>query len=215
MEIKDIIAEKLISLSGKYSPYFIFSDWVELMALTIQNSCYLFNDEIKKSREKQYKSLISKYEKNEIKQFCEMMSLLVKAFEENVDDILGYVYTKSGCYSKETGQFFTPFHLSKLNARLVLNNIDYTKSFTINEPSVGGGGMIIAIAEFLNENGINYQKVMKVTAQDLDYRCVYMCYVQLSLLGIKAKVIQGDTLRNPNVTDKKCIFYTPLFLGGM
>ena len=57
--------------------------------------------------------------------------------------------------------------------------------------------MIIAVAQILMKKGINYQKYMRVVAQDLDWKGVYMCYLQLSLLGINATVVQGDTLSEP------------------
>lgn len=76
--------------------------------------------------------------------------------------------------------------------------------------------MIIAIAAVLKERGINYQYCMKVTAQDLDWRSVYMAYVQFSLLGIDAVVIQGDTLCNPYIpgeTDERRVLRTPKNMG--
>ena len=57
-------------------------------------------------------------------------------------------------------------------------------------------------------NNINYQKRVKIIAQDLDFRSVYMTYIQLSLVGARAKVVQGDTLTEPDTKDKNCIFYT-------
>ena len=53
------------------------------------------------------------------------------------------------------------------------------------------------MAVALQKKGINYQNVMKVVAQDLDWRCVYMCYLQLSYMGIDAICVQGDTLLDP------------------
>jgi hypothetical protein len=46
----------------------------------------------------------------------------------------------------------------------------------------------------LQKRKIDYQDMMIVTAQDLDYNCFYMAYVQFNLCGIPAKVIQGNTL---------------------
>ena len=40
---------------------------------------------------------------------------------------------------------------------------------------------------------------MEVVAQDLDWNGVFMSYVQFSLLGIDAIVVQGDTLIEPYV----------------
>ena len=53
------------------------------------------------------------------------------------------------------------------------------------------------LVQGLLEMGINPQKVLRVVAQDLDWTGVYMTYVQLSILGIDAIVVQGDTLVEP------------------
>lgn len=76
-------------------------------------------------------------------------------------------------------------------------------------------GLILAFLKILKENGINYQKRVRIVAQDLDFRSVYMTYIQLSLVGAKAKVVQGDTLADPNVKDNNYIFYTPMWKGVM
>lgn len=67
-------------------------------------------------------------------------------------------------------------------------------------------------AAVLKEKGINYQKAMDVVAQDLDWKGVYMCYLQLSLLGISAVCVQGNTLAEPYIpvkTEESNILYTP------
>lgn len=76
--------------------------------------------------------------------------------------------------------------------------------------------MIIAAAAVLNEKGINYQNILEVVAQDLDWKGVYMCYVQLSLLGISAACVQGDTLMEPYDqirTPKSHVLITPRKAG--
>ena len=78
--------------------------------------------------------------------------------------------------------------------------------------------MIIAAAKALSDSGINYQKHLEVVAQDLDWKGVYMTYLQLSLLGIKATVVQGDTLIepfDPRKTDPRCILRTPAKMGAL
>lgn len=75
--------------------------------------------------------------------------------------------------------------------------------------------MIVASAQVLKEQGVNYQKVLDVVCQDLDWTAVYMCYVQLSLLGIMATVAQGNTLTEPFIDGypQKKVFYTPAKRG--
>lgn len=198
MKSKEIIVKKIQKMVGKYSAYNIFYDWVKLCAISVSNSCTFKHDEVWKKREEEYIATKSKYTKNELVEFAEMFELLCLALEENIEDVLGETYMKSGCYSKELGQFFTPFHLALLNAEVGMpKTITEDETLTMNEPSTGGGSNIIAGAAVLKKRGLNYQKILRVTAQDLDWLGVYMTYLQLSLLGIDAKVAQGDTLCEP------------------
>ena len=216
MKAKDEIIKNINEMSGRYSPYNIFCDWVELMAISIYNSCFLLHNKVWESREERYKNIINNYKDKEKDTFVKMFGLLCQALEEDMEDVLGDIYMKSGCGNKNTGQFFTPFHLSRLTAKLNIANVNDDEILTINEPSVGGGGMIIATALELKEKGINYQKCMRVTAQDLDWKGVYMSFVQFSMLGINATVVQGDTLCDPYIPNnypEERIFRTPARMG--
>jgi hypothetical protein len=62
------------------------------------------------------------------------------------------------------------------------------------EPAVGAGGMVIATAEALVDEGINYQQAMHATCIDVDAAAVHMAYLQLSLLHIPAIIIHGNAL---------------------
>lgn len=75
--------------------------------------------------------------------------------------------------------------------------------------------MIIAIAQSLADRGVNYQRKMHATAQDIEWRAVHMCYVQLSLLGISATCVQGDTLNDPyrKGYETRRVMYTPEKMG--
>lgn len=219
---KKEIIKTINSMSGSRSGYEIFSDWVSCMAIAIENSTHVFRNEIWQEREKLYKDTMNRYTLEERQKFPEMLAHLTMAFEEGPDDILGKVYMESGMGSRVTGQFFTPFNISEMVARLSLETSieQYEKGelekITVLEPSCGAGGMIIAAAKVLQQRGINYQQAMDVVAQDLDWKGVYMCYVQLSLLGISAICVQGDTLSDPYVpgkTERSHILQTPKKAG--
>lgn len=214
MDGKREIIKRINGLSGSRSPYDVFCDWVKLMALSIQNQCSIFDDKMWRKREDEYLKTIGPYGVDG-KEFAEMYGMLTLAMDERVSDILGEIYMESGCGNKNTGQFFTPFHLSEASAAMALAGWDGAEPIVLNEPSCGGGGMIIAAAKVLKDRGINYQNVMKVVAQDLDWKAVYMCYTQLSLLGINAVVVQGNTLEEPDwrTRPKECIFRTPKNMG--
>lgn len=210
------IVKKIEQLSGKYSGYEIFADWVKAMAIAISNATEMTNNDVYIKREEQYIEIAKKHGEN-MKEFSQMLLMLEIALENNITDVLGEVYMRASLGSKQTGQFFTPFHLSLLTANTVIpKDVSIENPLVINEPSTGAGGMIIAAAKILKDRGLNPQKCMKVVAQDLDWKGVYMTYVQLSLLGIKAIVVQGDTLCEPfheNKYPKERVLYTPAQKG--
>lgn len=213
--IKKEIVKNIMSMSGKYAPYNIFSDWVELMALTIQNQCCLFRDNLWKKREEQYLDIAKRYTHDELIRFGDMLGMLVQIFAEGkISDVLGEIYMEAGLGNKNTGQFFTPYHLSLMCAKMALSE-EPDSIIEVNEPSCGGGGMIIGMAAALNEKGIDYSRRMRVVAQDLDWKSVYMTYVQLSLLGINAKVVQGNTLGEPYIKGypNERVLITPAGMG--
>ena len=217
MNYEEEIVKTIISLSGNRSPYDVFCDWIKCLALSISNTTELFHNAIWQIREQEYLKTIRSYEKDAMK-FVEMKDLLVMALDEDMTDILGKVYMDSGCGNKNTGQFFTPFHISLMTTQMALSkNVSSDHPAIINEPSCGSGGMIIAAAKILKFRGVDPGRAMRVTAQDLDWKAVYMTYIQLSLLGINAVVIQGDTLKEPVKNIRKYpperVFRTPMQKG--
>lgn len=190
--MKKKIIEKIQKMSGEYSVYAIFDDWISMYALaTAQRVDY------KEEREDKYFQIASKH-KGQLNDYCELNGMLIDAFEEKMEDVLGYIYMHLELGSSRTSQFFTPYHICQLMARMEYNQRDF---YDINEPSCGGGGNIIAFAEELKRQGINYQRKMRAVCQDIDVRAVYMCYLQCSYYGIPAVVFQADTLRDPEGND--------------
>lgn len=216
---KKEIINTILAMSGRYSPYNIFSDWIMTCSLSIQNSCCMIHDKIWQEREQLYISTIQRYTEKEQEEFAKMFVLLGDALTEEMTDVLGEVYMEAGMGSKYTGQFFTPFHLSELCARtgININEIDMNERLSINEPSCGGGGMIIAACKVLHEAGYDFQRKLDVVAQDLDWKGVYMTYLQLSLIGCRAIVVQGDTLINPYTKNypRERTMRTPAMMGAL
>lgn len=62
------------------------------------------------------------------------------------------------------------------------------------EPPRGAGSMLIALADAMRNQGINYQRHLHVTAIDIDPRAIHMAYTQLSLLHVPAHLIVGNAL---------------------
>ena len=65
--------------------------------------------------------------------------------------------------------------------------------------------MLIAAAEYLAQQDIAVPLRMHATAQDIDAKAARMTYVQLSLLGVPAVVVTGNTL----TLEERERWYTP------
>ena len=194
---KERISKEILTIAGRYTPYNIFADWIECCALSIANTVTAIHGEVWQAREKQYNAIMSKYNEEERNKFPVIFNILVEELEENPRDVLGEAFMRGGLGSDEGGQFFTPFSISRMLSDISVSAPAEGETVSLSEPSCGSGGSIIAAALTLKAKGVDFQKSIKVVAQDLDWRCVYMCYVQLSLMGIDALCVQGDTLMDP------------------
>lgn len=184
------IIKTIQSMSGKYSVYEIFADWVKVQALAYANQVVF-----SQKREDYYIETMKRYDSEEQQKLFEMTAWLVEWADEEMFDMLGYIYMHLELGSKKAGQFFTPYNICQLMAKL--QEFDGTV-IDVNEPTCGAGGNIIAIAEAMKEQGFNYQQLLRVVCQDIDIKAVYMAYVQFTLYGIPAIVYQTDTLCDPN-----------------
>lgn len=208
MDYKKEIIDRVQKISGKYSPYEVFCDWIKCSAIAILNAHTLPTSESWKEREKEYIDTMKKYEKEEGVVFSEMLVLLELELKVRERDVLGEIYSESEMGNKSTGQFFSPYGISQILQRISITN--KKEKIYLYEPTCGSGGNIIAVAAGMKEKKIDYRRKLEVVAQDLDWKSVYMTYLQLSLLGISAICFQGDALEKLNkVIQEKSIFYTP------
>lgn len=177
-------------MAGSYHAQDIFQDWVQMSGISISNQ--LFFDQ---RLEEQYLTLAKKYNDEQLKEMCRWTARLVELFENDINDYLGSIYMMLNAGNSRTGQFFTPFHVCVLMAKAVLTGYSGEK-ITANEPSVGGGANFLAVAKEIQRLGYDYQSLLDVVAQDLDYKCVWMSYLQFSFAGISAICVQGNALQN-------------------
>lgn len=210
------IRDRIMRIAGRYSAEQVFKDWMLMTAISIANTLDIRRGELWEKREERYKNTARQYDTSELEQMSEMAAMLTMSLTE-MHDALGEIYMHLDMGSKNTGQFFTPQSVSQLMARLSVDGMEPEEDgkYRIHEPACGSGGMVIEGLCGLRERGINYQRQVRVVCQDLDWRCVDMCYVQLSLLGVPAIVVQGSTLSEPysRETPEEKIFRTPAEKG--
>jgi hypothetical protein len=169
-----------------------------MMAIALSNAVDIPQRE---AREARYMQIVKGYDTVELDLLKKGFWHLIEALEAETQDVLGRTYHDLELHNKWAGQYFTPYHLSRVMAKMTIDDgasirarIEERGFVTAQEPAVGSGVMIIALAQEMREAGINYQQHLHVTAIDIDPKCVHMAYVQFSLLHIPAVVVHGDTL---------------------
>lgn len=167
--------DKVYSFAG----YNSFYDGLELMYCTLTR--------FQSGQEEKYMEIVKRHGDDFPRIISKVFSMLYKHFsyDRNFEDILGQVYMETGWYRKPAGQFFTPFNLALMVARMQLGEGHTEKSpddypLKVLDPACGSGVMLLAfkqaIAEKFDREAIRYYRFY---GQDIDATCVLMTRIQL------------------------------------
>lgn len=208
-------------LCNTKSAWQAWSDFVEMTAISISNSCEI-RSKVKQEREERYMSIIGQYSKGEQALFPELLGILVASLERDSEqDFLGEMFMALELGSHWHGQFFTPYNVCKMMAKV--NTADAkdrlaTKGWIgVHDPACGAGATLIGARNALELDGIWGTQAFFV-GQDIDRTAAMMCYIQLSLLGCAGYVVIADTLIHPvtgpmlwpNLTEHQDAWFMPL-----
>lgn len=197
----------------------VWSDWVEMGAIAIANAVDKAQFE---QREQRYLDIVAQYKTDEVHSLANAFAHLVQCWERRVavgefGDVLGSTFMMMDMGNAGTGQFFTPYEVSRLMAGIIMGDQEdlkvqlQAKGFlTLQEPASGAGGIVVAALHALADAGINYQQAIHVTAIDVDRRCAHMTFLQLALLHVPAIIIQGNALTG----EIHETWYTPAHIVG-
>lgn len=207
-ELKSLIS----GVSRRHDTFQVFRDFVAMASISLSNAVDLVHHA---AREAEYMQTIKRYDRGELREFPKMLAALAGALEDDMSDILGRLFHDLELANKWTGQFFTPDCICRMMAKMNLTGdvkqLIAERGFVrANEPCIGAGAMIIALARELRAEGINYQQCLHVTAADIDLRAVHMAYLQLSLLYVPAVIVHGNTLS----LEEWSHWYTPAHILG-
>lgn len=189
----------------------VFADFAELFAMRISNRV----DPVHfKTRYEQALILNEKYSESEHEQMDLYMQEIAHQIQGEVEvgkvsDILGRIFEENRF--TRSGQDQTPSDLAKLLGQLTFcerSTIPEKGYFELDEPTCRA--LVLGAAEVMLSKGMNYCEHLVVRATDLDLRCVHMAYTQLSLYGIPAVVIHGNTL----TLQEYSRWYTPMYILG-
>ena len=103
-------------LSGRYSRWTIWADFITMAAISLSNAVDKSNAE---SREETYKHIEEKYTPNELPLFAQMFAEVVMGLDENPDqDFLGELYMNLDLGNEHAGQFFTPYNVCRMMSEM-------------------------------------------------------------------------------------------------
>lgn len=129
--------------------------------------------------------------------FSVMLGAAMLALRAAPIDFIGPVFSTLSA-SASMGQFFTPYHLSRLMAEMTIGSaeemLDGKPWLDLCEPSCGVAGMCLATNEVLRARGIDPATHAHWIAVDVDYRAMCGAYLQLALTDSSAVVVHGNTL---------------------
>lgn len=184
----------------------VFSDFLSLAASELDMARIRTPESMEHCRK-----ICARYEATDIANMQEMFCLMVCALEAKFHDFLGAIFMELELGDNFRGQYFTPYSVQCLMARMLMPGVRDTIRregiATVSDPACGAAGMLIAYAECLLEADINPSMHMFGSCIDIDPVAADMAFIQLSLLGIAAEVVTGNTL----TMQFRRVRYTPVY----
>ncbi|ROC26764.1 N-6 DNA methylase, partial [Klebsiella pneumoniae] len=184
----------------------VFSDFLSLAASELDMARIRTPESMEHCRK-----ICARYGATDIANMQEMFCLMVCALEAKFHDFLGAIFMELELGDNFRGQYFTPYSVQCLMARMLMPGVRDTIRregiATVSDPACGAAGMLIAYAECLLEADINPSMHMFGSCIDIDPVAADMAFIQLSLLGIAAEVVTGNTL----TMQYRRVRYTPVY----
>lgn len=212
-QLQTDLAKLLRQLADRQGLWQVFQDFVAASAIAISNAVdWPQRDE----READYMRIISRYTPDQAKRLAEGLALVVEGLETGHQDFLGALFMALELGDSWKGQFFTPYELGYLKARMMMGDhlkreVEEKGFITIYDPASGAGALLIAAAHAMLDVGVNYQHSMHATAIDISITAVHMTYIQLALLHVPAVVRHGNSLSGEIYSEWK----TPAHVIGL
>ena len=139
-----------------------------------------------------YRKCLDRYSAAEGEEFGRLFELYVQAAEADpFRDILGELFMRLDVNSVHSGQFFTPYHIAEMMARMQFDPAEFKRQveqkgyMTVYDPAVGAGVMLLGFAKVvydaLGRWGTNR---LRLYGSDIDIRCVNMCRIQMRINGL-------------------------------
>ncbi len=177
-----------------HRPQQVFDDWVHLMVYALMRD------------DKQYLEIMKRYrndgptrivERNGVKMvigereadhFAAAFGLLMNEMAITERELLGEIYETWELQNKYSGQFFTPWSVCDLMARL---SGPPAAGQSISDPCSGSGRILIATCKITPARDLD---TITFVAQDVDETCVMMTALNFTFFNLNGYVFLGNSL---------------------
>ncbi|EAA0898694.1 DUF1738 domain-containing protein [Salmonella enterica] len=183
------------SISPQENRWQVFSDFAHMAAAALYNAVHR-----DPTVEADYLRRVKRYSKEDAVRMSGLLAAVTDGLEFSPADFLGQLMMTLELGNQYLGQYFTPYSVSYVMARMNMADRlpeleDGSREYiTVCDPACGAGGMIVATAEAMLEAGYNPQKQMLAYCTDIDPLAAMLCYIQLTLMHIPAVVSVGNSL---------------------
>ncbi|EBI7232317.1 DUF1738 domain-containing protein [Salmonella enterica subsp. enterica serovar Newport] len=191
--------QEFVSVFNRTAPHEnrwqVFSDFAHMAAAALYNAIHR-----DPTVEADYLRRVKRYSKEDAVQMSGLLAAVTDGLEFSPTDFLGQLLMTLELGNQYLGQYFTPYSVSYMMARMNMADRlpeleDGSREYiTVCDPACGAGGMIVATAEAMLEAGYNPQKQMLAFCTDIDPLAAMLCYIQLTLMHIPAVVSIGNSL---------------------
>ncbi len=177
-----------IATSDHHGPHEVFRAFVLMVACCLAMG----------TREPEYLAEAKRWKPDSLSLFSHAFGQLILDMEARpFADLLGPIHMEIGSKSSKqwSGEFYTPAALSQMMARMTFDpeSVPRDRPIDVEEPACGSGGMVLALAEVVHGHGMSVRR-LRARCTDVSRTACDMCYVNLALWGIPAKIIHGNTL---------------------
>ncbi len=192
---------QLERISAAHRPYENFTNFLEAAYCAIAKRC-ASNLETASALEARYMTVAQLYARDPtaMTRMSEALGLLTLTLATYQGDFLGKLFMAADFGNRHKGQFFTPYDVASFMAQMTLDERELRcaqaqgRVLTLLDPACGSGTQIIAAADYITEIGLDVRAVLRATLVDVDRLAFQMAYLQMTLKGIPAICVHGNSL---------------------
>ena len=224
---RDSFVKLFNELAPSHGAWEVWNDFIAGLSSSIQ--FFVTGD---KAYGEESNRIEAKYSPEDWEKMSRMAAEMVESMDWNREqDFLGDIFMRLGIADKWRGQFFTPYSVASVMARMVgptpeeaQRQIERKGFVSAADPACGAGVTLIATMNQLQQAGIGWDRVLFI-GQDISQMAARMCHIQLTYYGCAGYVVIADTLMNPLVQspdgispvrkEGQTILYTPLYFSDV